>query len=433
MPDTLEQINLTEALSFNQQAENISKAFRSFLRPSQDSEDDVWPWDIHVFEDSIVFSLGDKLWKANITGTTEDGDPIFDSREDWVRVEWQPIELESIEESYFDSLFAEFQDAAIEVANGDSRYLDINLIKPGWGNQRDKNWYGEDVLRRDAHKFLGVKMYEVNHDDTARTNRTWVSTITEAGDRFADDGSPIVQAFIHDDDFRQRAENLEEGGLLSALQNSIVALGQRIPGTKEGREGYIVTEISDPKYVDFVPKAGAGGHALALYTELDPESLIDLELLTLKQNRPDLVQLIQEEVRKIPRNKPKEVTMGDLQTSTKFKEVEEERDGAILALNEARLVSAKTLIETSQLPAEAKARVTIQLEKTTLTEGYAKEVSGFIQTETEYIAALTGKGNVADLSESEEQASLQKPEKEVIGLTEAEEKKALATFDERYG
>jgi len=38
--------------------------------------------------------------------------------------------------------------------------LDVQIIRPGWGNSRDNNYYSSEMLKKTAQKFVGAKMYE---------------------------------------------------------------------------------------------------------------------------------------------------------------------------------------------------------------------------------------------------------------------------------
>jgi hypothetical protein len=141
-------------------------------------------------------------------------------------------------------------------------YMDVKIIKPGWGNTRDNHYYPKEMLARDAIRFQGAKMYETDHREKEKSTRTWVSTIEKIA-RFDEDGSPIARVVVHDTDFAQRVANLKAGGMLEKMECSISAQGTSKPGYEEGgRKGSIIESITDVSSVDWVTRAGAGGMAL---------------------------------------------------------------------------------------------------------------------------------------------------------------------------
>jgi hypothetical protein len=142
-------------------------------------------------------------------------------------------------------------------------HLDVALINPGWGNPHDNHYYPEDILRRDATIFEGVKMYETDHRQNEKSTRTWVSTVKEIKG-FTSDGAPIGLVSIHDKNFAERLVALAADDLLTKMECSILANGTAKKGKVGDREGRIVEAITSADSVDWVTRAGAGGRALAL-------------------------------------------------------------------------------------------------------------------------------------------------------------------------
>lgn len=156
-------------------------------------------------------------------------------------------------------------DMPLEVPNARSPLqMDVRLITPGWGNSRDKHYYGRDILERDAKVFEGVKMYTTDHRDAEKSVRTEVAQIqTITG--FTADGAPIARVNIFDPAFAEQTRNRAKSNALKSLECSILAYGEAKPGTApDGRKGNIVTKITQAQSVDWVTKAGAGGYALRL-------------------------------------------------------------------------------------------------------------------------------------------------------------------------
>ena len=173
--------------------------------------------------------------------------------------------VESLCESYAGSV-----DMLTE-ADGKGEALAINIrpIRVGPGNSKDLHYYDGEMLRTNASKLVGAKMYETDHKQNEKSTRTWVSTITELKG-FESDGSPIMKVAIHDPDFAQRVKNLEAAkdadgkSLLSKLECSLLASGTAKTGTREGKQYKVVESITDVQSVDWVTRAGAGGGALSI-------------------------------------------------------------------------------------------------------------------------------------------------------------------------
>jgi hypothetical protein len=154
-----------------------------------------------------------------------------------------------------------------DVATGGTKplKLDVVPVRPGWGNQRDNNYYGEKALRRAGPLFRKVKMYETNHVDAETNSRNWVSTIIDTP-RFTEASEPVSVVGVHDPTFAQKVLNLNELGLLEMMECSIRGHGKvrKAPFEQGGRKGKFVEELTDISSVDWVSKAGAGGRALGL-------------------------------------------------------------------------------------------------------------------------------------------------------------------------
>jgi len=153
----------------------------------------------------------------------------------------------------------------------------VNVIKPGWGNQKDNRYYPPEMLKRDAGVFEGAKMYTSDHKGSEKSERTEVSVIERCPVYFAEDGSPVALARIFDPDFAEKTRNRARAGQLQTLRCSIYAKGSVKPGfEKDGRKGDLVEAIkAEPRPdVDWVTRDGAGGHAVAMAeSEPEPEPL----------------------------------------------------------------------------------------------------------------------------------------------------------------
>lgn len=156
-----------------------------------------------------------------------------------------------------------------EAQPGNVLYMNIQPIRPGAGNSKDNHWYSREMLSANASKLVGARMYETDHRPNEKSTRTWVSTITELTG-FTDDGAPIMRVAVHDPNFAQRVRNLAEGkdeagkSLLTKLECSLLANGVAKPGNVNGKQYKVIESITDVESVDWVTRAGAGGHALEI-------------------------------------------------------------------------------------------------------------------------------------------------------------------------
>lgn len=353
-------------------------------------------------------------------------------------------------------IFAETHDSESRPLEDGS--LDFKLIEPGWGNIRDHNYYPKEMLRRDAHKFEGIQMHEVQHDDKMRTTRTWVATVTEAGKRFTESGAPICRAFIHDSTFLDRCKNLEEGGLLTKLQNSIVARGVTSKGKIGNKQGNIVQEITAPKYVDFVTQAGAGGHALALYSEAIASDLALITISLLKESRPDLVyhlqmgarnsvlkevssRLLKSETEGTSSNKSvstsiEEVNMpGQIATNDGQVELQEqitalqgEKEVLESEVQDSRRASALALIVEKMPYKDLRPRFEEEVKSLeVLSDSYLEELGVRLDTDRQFWADRLGEGSVSGLGKSESESAPHK------GLPKEELEERWVEHDAVYG
>lgn len=314
--------------------------------------------------------------------------------------------------------FAEtFEGAPVLIAEGDAGkpdllYMDVQIIQPGWGNTRDNNFYPREMLGRSAAKFAGVKMYETDHREGEKSTRTWVSTITEIKG-FTETGAPIARVAVHDPDFAQRVRNLNAGGdLLHKMECSILASGVAKPNFElGGRKGKIVEEITEVTSVDWVTKAGAGGHAMAL-AESDEGTMTE-PTNEPTNNEPTPTGSVENSVENSAGNatlvntgvEDSAVTAatGAITSATTIQETEPQAPPEPVCLSESEVTA---LLEKANLPKAAKERLAAEqfesaeaLEKRIAAEvQYIKEVSG---SGRPFGLAAAPVNNTADLAEVE--------------------------------
>jgi hypothetical protein len=199
----------------------------------------------------------------------EESEPEVDAEQ--LELEIKP-ETEAVAESFTESVTGAITIAEVDEPKSvrDPLAVKMRLIKAGPGNPADNHYYPGDVLRRDAHVFEGVKMHTTPHDESARGEPTEVAKIRKI-DGFEDDGSPVADVIIFDPAFAEKTRNRAKAGELSSLECSILATGVAEKGEIDGKEFNVVESIESAQYVDFVPKAGAGGVAQSIAESAKPE------------------------------------------------------------------------------------------------------------------------------------------------------------------
>ena len=209
------------------------------------------------FTDAVIIEKGDKFYHAPFKD--EALAPLGEWREvvrQWVFVEVDTQEVDFAESASGGALSLHEAEAAEPLV------MDVCLIQPGWGNERDNNYYPAEVLKRDAHRFVGAKMFEKDHTDD-KTTKDWTSTIDSIVGE-TPEGGPIARVVIHDPSFAERVRLLDKAGKLNQLPCSILARGVAREADIDGKKGNQVEAITEVKAVDWVTAAGAGGHALAI-------------------------------------------------------------------------------------------------------------------------------------------------------------------------
>ena len=152
--------------------------------------------------------------------------------------------------------------------------LEVALIQVGPGNKRDKHYYTREMLERDGHVFEGVTMHTVDHREDQRSEITDVSTVKKVTGVTEIDGGLflVAEVLAYDPAFCEKTRNRAAAGLLDKLQCSILAMGEAETAQIDGVAYNVVQRITEARHVDWVTRAGAGGHALTLAeTETDDD------------------------------------------------------------------------------------------------------------------------------------------------------------------
>jgi len=257
--------------------------------------------------------------------------------------------------------------------------IDIAVIEPGWGNQRDNNYYPRKMLEQSAAVFKGAKMYATNHRPDEKSVRTEVSQVLECPVGFTETGAPIARVGVFDPVFAESVRNRHALDILDGLHCSILAKGSLAEGIYEenGRKGRKVAAITEVAAVDWVTQHGAGGRALRLAEAED-------DMPTKKNTKPDEAEaqeleeaLLQESTDDGPAPESvEEAETGD----TNVVAAEQQ---PVVHLDEAQV---NDVLDATHLPDASKARMR---EQEWLTEYDLKTA---VTAEINYIKAITGSG-----------------------------------------
>lgn len=183
--------------------------------------------------------------------------------------------------------------------------IEITIIRTGTSQRR--NYYSPKVLKEAAPLFAGIKMY-MDHQDPdraskeARSLKDWIGTVKESWYEGDDkQGAVKGKSAIRNEEFWDLVSRAATEGWLNEVGLSIDALAQaRIGRDPAGQTAQIVESIIQPRSVDAVTEASAGGSIDNLKESAIAEEVLFMEGLDkltldeLLEARPDLIQTIQE-------------------------------------------------------------------------------------------------------------------------------------------
>lgn len=321
-----------------------------------------------------------------------------------IRAEYRKLDVEDediprwVKESESRHLLHNY--VSLEEATVDSKGIaKVIVIKPGFGNPVDNHYYPEETLARDYPVFEGAKMYsdhQTEEEEKQRPEgsiRQWVASLKNV--RFEEGVGIVGDAMIIEPWLQQKLAMLREKKLLSEMGISIRAAGTGTKGKIDGKDANIVERITRVRSVDFVTEAGAGGGVLLYETERDFD--IDIvSLSVLKERRPDLIKSIETEVKEKTMKEVKkamEIEEELKDTKEQLETVTKERDEAVDKLSESdkakRIAEAKSVIDDAiskaELPEAAKERLTERFKDAESADG----IEDAIQTEKDYVDALS--------------------------------------------
>jgi len=287
----------------------------------------------------------------------------------------------------------------------DQGEVTLTVIQPGF-NASKQRYYPPEMLKRDFGIFEGVKMYADHptaNDEKQRPERSireWAATLISV--YAEEDGTVKGKAKIVEPWLHEKLNLLRDQGMLGEMGVSINAIGSASKAEIQGQKTNMVERLIRARSVDFVTEPGAGGK-VNLY-ESDTHDVDLIEIDTLRELRPDLVETIEADIKashltEVKRMSEQEKAQAELQESldtvTKerdwFKLVSEEADKA-KAKAEAQ-ATIKEAVDKAELPDAAKTRLMEQFSEAVSAEG----VEEAVKKEIDYIATLTEAGKVKGL------------------------------------
>jgi hypothetical protein len=155
--------------------------------------------------------------------------------------------------------------------------LGIRIIAPGWGNS---GYYSREVLERDIPQVFppGTQMYW-NHDTPAEEAQrpegdlSRLAGVTVSQPAWEESGPVGPGMYARIRPFSGYASTIDEIG--EHIGVSIRAVGERVTGEADGRQGPIVQRIAQGRSIDFVTRPGAGGQIVSIFEAAgrEPEPL----------------------------------------------------------------------------------------------------------------------------------------------------------------
>ena len=285
----------------------------------------------------------------------------------------------------------------------------VIVIKPGFNATEDR-YYPAEMLKRDFGIFEGMKMYadhpteQEDKERPERSIRDWVATLFDVS---ADESGVVTGiAEVHEGWLKAKLAALGEKGLLTEMGVSIVAVGKASKGTIDGKETLVIERLTEARSVDFVTEPGAGG--VVTFYESDRSHDVGLiELAGLKERRPDLVKLIEADIRESMKLEVKKL-MEDKERITELEGQNEtlttENTGLKDKITEAEKAQAKAdaqaaikeAVDKAELPDVSKSRLVERFKDADTSDG----IEEAIKSEVDYIATLAESGKVRGLGKS---------------------------------
>ena len=301
----------------------------------------------------------------------------------------------------------------------------VRIIKPGF-NESKTRYYPRELLARDYKVFEGNKMFAdhpTEAEERARPEgsiRNWVATLENVRVRDTD-GALVGDYTVIEPWMEAKLAKLRDAGQLDKIGVSINAVGSASRQKIDGVETNFVERLVVSRSVDFVTEPGAGGR-VEIFEANDPTLDVDLvDIARLKERRPDLVKVIEDDARSILIKEAKRMSEQD----EKIKELEGQK--VALTQENENLKGKLTETDKAKAKAEAQARIKEAVGKAELPDAARarllesfkdaesdKGIASAIKGEQDYIAALAEAGKVKGMGPSGSEADPAKAHKELV-------------------
>jgi len=277
-----ERVSLSDIVEFyrvgkaaEREEEEVVEAKKDELFPTDAARQAKLLVEASKLIDQVLCGLDD------VAESAEEQEPSTDVKEDVVETDNDVpvVEEPLIEFDEGDAERAEFEEssdgkvlAIVEDGEGTRAApmkLHIEVIRPGMGNAKMGRYYGAPMLRENAHMFKGAKMYPVNHRGKDKSVGNEVSMVLDCPVGFTERGGPIALVGVFDETFARNVRNRAALDALGSLECSILGEGDMRKGKVNGKQAFIVENISSVESIDWVTKAGAGGRALEIVENED--------------------------------------------------------------------------------------------------------------------------------------------------------------------
>jgi hypothetical protein len=281
----------------------------------------------------------------------------------------------------------------------------VKIIQPGWGSS---GYYPAEVLERDGPKIFtkGTKMYW-NHQTPQQEaerpegdlNNLAAELVTDA--RYQANGAAGAGLYADAKVFEAYKSHVDD--LAPHIGVSIRAMGKVQHGVAEGREGAIISELTNKKSVDFVTAPGAGGQILSLF-EAARTVRADKKTTTTES----VEQNNFEEARNMEKKEFEALqeSVATLQTTVSTVTDENARLKEALALMGAKDV-VNAALANLPLPDVTKARLLESLPRTAPmkdgvldVETFKTKITEAVKVEVDYLTKAAGLGTIRGLGES---------------------------------
>lgn len=309
---------------------------------------------------------------------------------------------------------------ALDIEEG-KRRAKVVIIKEGWS--KNKRYYPAKALAEAVPLFEGAKCY-LDHSDIKGIPNRSVRELTGFFENVKFVGKQIEAdlQFLDTEAGRVGFDIAKE-----SIKHNKTLAGLSIRGSgvlRKIEEGYEVESLTSILSVDLVSDPAAGGEFLKLYENtMEVEDMKDLTVVKLKEERPDLVQAITEEVEARVYGKKNEL-------DKQIKEIREQNEKLAKDIAEwktyAQVKETETILERelakSELPDIAKERIRKEFNGKI---AKVEEITESIQAEKDYIAKIAEKKqvNVGNSGKEDSKVSYEAKLREVyeaMGYSESE-------------